>query len=322
MPAQTAERPASATGCVMLKRMAICNGTIAEDGSDNGSVLVCIAPTTEERARLQEELCLDEHTLNSALDPDELSRLEFEPQHTALIMKRPKRYSSEDNYLFKVSSIGMFVFQERLVIIMGEDLPLFEGRPFANVRSVWDVVLRVVYGTIIHFEGHLKAINMMSDELEREISKAMENRHLLHLFTLEKSLVYYLNAINTNTKLIDKLRNNAARLEFSREQIEFLDDIAIENGQCHELAEIYSQVLASLMDARVSIVSNNLNVLMKTLTLVMIAIMMPTLVISAFSMNVKLPIEQQVGVVSFWLIMAIAAASTFAVYLVWRVKRW
>lgn len=305
----------------MLKRLAICNGKVVEAEPTNGCVDLYIAPTAEEKRYLQEQLRLDEHTLNSALDPDELSRLEFEPEHTAVIVKRPRNYSSSDNFLFKVSSVGLFIFKDRLVIVMAEDLPIFEGRQFINMRSVLDVALRVIYGTIFHFEGHLKVINALSDELEKEINTSMTNKHLLNLFTLEKSLVYYLNAINTNTKMIDKLRNNAAKVGFTPEQVEFVDDIAIENGQCYELAEIYSQVLSSLMDARVSVVSNNLNVLMKTLTLVMIGIMLPTMVISAFSMNVKLPLDQEIDTVSFWIIMGLAAASIVGVGLIWHLKK-
>jgi magnesium transporter len=281
-----------------------------------------VAPTESERKFLATELKLDEHTLNSALDPDELARLEFEPEHTALIIKRPKNYSSEDNFLFKVASVGLFIFKDRLVVVVADDAPLFEGREFGSVRSIQDIVLRVIYRSIFHFEGHLRVISALSDELETEINKAMENKHLLNLFTLEKSLVYYLNAISTNGRVIEKLKTNAARLGLTPEQMEFLDDITIENNQCYELAQIYSQVLSSLMDARVSVVSNNLNVLMKTLTLVMIAIMLPTLVISAFSMNVKLPLDQEIGTISFWVIMGLAAASVVSVWLVWRYRKW
>jgi len=306
----------------MLKRMNICDGKVCEVDAPECSVHVYVAPSDAERKFLSEQLRLDEHTLNSALDPDELARLEFEPEHTALIIKRPKNYCSEDNFLFKVASIGLFIFKDRLVVVVGDDSPLFEGREFASVKSIQDIVLRVIYRSIFHFEGHLRVISALSDELEGEINKAMENKHLLNLFTLEKSLVYYLNAITTNGRVIDKLKTNAARLGLAPEQVEFLDDITIENNQCYQLAEIYSQVLSSLMDARVSVVSNNLNVLMKTLTLVMIAIMLPTLVISAFSMNVRLPLEQEIGSISFWIIMGLAAASTATVWIVWRFRKW
>lgn len=306
----------------MLKRMNICDGKVCEVDAPECRVHVYVAPTESERKFLATELKLDEHTLNSSLDPDELARLEFEPEHTALIIKRPKNYSSEDNFLFKVASIGLFIFKDRLVVVVADDAPLFEGREFGSVRSIQDIVLRVIYRSIFHFEGHLRVISALSDELETEINKAMENKHLLNLFTLEKSLVYYLNAISTNGRVIEKLKTNAARLGLTPEQMEFVDDLTIENNQCYELAQIYSQVLSSLMDARVSVVSNNLNVLMKTLTLVMIAIMLPTLVISAFSMNVKLPLDQEIGTISFWIIMGLAAASVVSVWLVWHYRKW
>jgi magnesium transporter len=204
--------------------------------------------------------------------------------------------------------------------VLADDTQLFEGRQFTKVQSLHDIILKLMRRAIFHYEAHLRTINMISGELEHEVNTAMTNKHLLDLFTLEKSLVYYLNAINSNGKVIDRLRGNAAKIGFSAENLEFLDDMAIENNQCYELAEIYSHVLSSLMDARVSVVSNNLNLLMKTLTLVMIAIMVPTLVVSVFSMNVSLPIQQQ-HPVAFWAIMGLAAMSAILVGLVWRYRK-
>jgi magnesium transporter len=206
--------------------------------------------------------------------------------------------------------------------VTAEDTLTFEGKVFQQVKSLPDLILKIIYRSIHHFEEHLKVVSMITDELEREISRSMENRHLLHMFTIEKSLVYYLNAISSNKRVIDKLRASAAKVGLTTEDIEYLDDVIIENSQCHELAETYSQVLSGLMDARVSIVSNNLNVLMKTLTFVMICIMVPTLVISAFSMNVKMPVEQENALWPFWFIMALAAASGAGVFAFWRYKKW
>ena len=91
------------------------------------------------------------------------------------------------------------------------------------------------------------------------------------------------------------MKHNAAKIGFTPENLEFIDDMIIENSQCYEQAEIYSNILASMMDARVSIVSNNLNWLMKTLTIITIAIMLPTLVVSIFSMNVPFPGQKPEG---------------------------
>jgi magnesium transporter len=195
---------------------------------------------------------------------------------------------------------------------------LFDGKLFSNVATLTDVMLRLVYRSIFHFLEHLKVINMVCEELEHKINDSMQNRYLINLFSLEKSLVYYLNAIHTNGVLITKLKNNMGKIGLTGEQLEFLDDIAIENDQCYRLAEIYTNVLSGLMDARVSIVSNNLNVLMKRLNIVTIFIMAPTFVVSAFSMNVKLPFMDNTKPYAFWVIIGMAFISVIGVTLVWR----
>jgi len=303
----------------MLRQLMISEGKLVAAEAGNGTVHVYVNPDEAEKKQLVDGAKLDEHTLHSALDPDELSRLEFEPEHVALIFKRPRNYCSADGYLFKASSAGMFLFKDRLIVVVSEDVPLFEGRQFARVRDLQDVLLKVIYRRIFHFEEHLKVINSISEELEGQISTAMSNKHLLDLFTLEKSLVYYLNAINTNGKMIEKLRTNAARVGFSPENIEFLDDVMIENNQCYEQAEIYSHVLAGMMDARGTIVSNNLNVLMKNLNLIMIMLMMPTLVVSIFSMNVAFPLQHHP--LAFWLILGMGLVTATIVAFIWRYKR-
>jgi magnesium transporter len=304
----------------MLKQLNIIDGKLVEGQDGPGAVSVYIVPDEAERKYLVEQLKIDEHTLNSSLDPDEPSRLEFEPEHVALIFKRPKRYLPADNFLFKVASTGVFVFKDRMVIVIAEDVPLFEGKPFTRIQSVQDVVLRLIYRSISHFVEHLRGIDAISGELEQQIYVSMENKHLVHLFMLEKSLVYYLNAVNSNSALIEKLKNNAAKIGFSPENVEFLDDIMIENNQCRIQTEIYSQVLSSLMDARASIVSNNLNIRIKALTLITIAIMLPTLIVSIFSMNVKIPIAWYEE--AFWVITGLAAASSAFIGLLWWRKKW
>ncbi|MFA4944096.1 MAG: magnesium transporter CorA family protein [Lentisphaeria bacterium] len=251
----------------MLKRHELLDGRLVETGDEQSPILVYLNPDETERRYLTSELKLDEHTLNSALDPDELSRLEFEPDHVAAIFKRPKYYCADDNFLFRVSSAGAFLFKNRLVLVLSEDVPLFDGgKSFLRLQSLNEVFLKIIYRSIFHFLEHLKVINLIVDQLEQKLPSAMGNKHLLNLFTLEKSLVYYLNAINSNGMLIEKLRTAAGKIGFSAEQVEFLEDMTIENTQCFKQADIYSSILASMMDARASVINNNLNILMKRLT--------------------------------------------------------
>jgi len=162
-------------------------------------------------------------------------------------------------------------------------------------------------------------INMITDSLEQKINTTMENKYLLNLFTLEKSLVYYLAAINSNSMLIEKIKNNATKLAMTPENLELLDDVTIESKQCARQAEIYSSILASLMNARSSIVSNNINVLMKTLNIIMIGLMVPTLVFAVFSINVEIPLDEH-SPFYFWLVTGLAMISTLAFLFLWKRK--
>jgi magnesium transporter len=304
----------------MQRRYNIVDNKLVEVESDPCLVTIYIAPDEKEKRYLVDTLKLDEHTLASTLDPDELSRLEFEPEHVALIYKRPKSYTGEEQFLFKVGSVGAFLFKDRLIVVMAEDVPLFSNTAPLRSKTPAYVLLRLIYRAIYHFLEHLKVIASISDELQDKINRSMENRHLINLFTLEKSLVYYLNSINSNSVLLDKLKNAAAKLGLSVEEAELLDDTQIENSQCYKQAEIYSNIVASLMDARASIVGNNLNVLMKTLNIITIAIMVPTLVVSAFSMNVAIPLQKNPW--AFWIIMLLAMSSVITFVILWRRKKW
>jgi magnesium transporter len=321
----------SATGSVPVSkpggprsyyRVAEEAGSVVRCEPDEAQIIVFKSPTAEDEADLMEYYNIDFHTLRSSLDPDELSRLEFEADHAALIFKRPKSFSADDNFLLKMTSTGVFLYEDRIVVVMPDDAPLFEGRAPLRIFSVQDVILRLLYQSISHFEGHLKAINMLSDSLERRIMTSMETRYLLNMFALEKSLVYILNAINSNGALFDKMRACAVRLGFDHEQSGILEDIIIENQQCLRRSEIYSQVIAGLMDARASIVSHNLNTLIKKFTIWTIAIMTANLVVGIFSMNVELPIPSAGPMWPFAAINALALVVGFGILWFSRFRKW
>jgi len=305
----------------MLNRYKILDKRIVLNGGEDASILVFINPDEAEKRMLVDQFMIDEHTLNSALDPDELSRLEYEPNHIAFIFKRPRSITAKENILFKVTSTGVFLFKDQIIIVASEDIPIFEGKIFNRVNSNQDILLKLILRAIYHFLEHLKAINMVTDEFQEKINTSLENKYLIDLFSLAKSLVYYLNAINSNGVLLEKLKINTVKIGFSQEECEFLDDIIIENTQCVKQAEIQSNVLASLMDARASIVSNNLNVLMKTLTIITIGIMVPTLIVSIFSMNVDLPLPRN-HPSSFWIIIGMALVSVVAFFFFCKRKKW
>ncbi|ACC97587.1 Putative divalent metal ion transporter [Elusimicrobium minutum Pei191] len=303
-----------------MRKYEIEYGKIVETFSDSAPILLFSNPTADEQRFLIQKLNIDEHTLASALDPEELPRLEFEPDHAAIIFKRPKNYSGKDQLEFKVASMGLFVYEERLVIVISEDIPLFIGKRFLNVTGLHDIFLKLIYNSISHYVEHLRVINMISEEIEDKMSESLDNKYLLNLFSLEKSLVYYANAISSNGFVFEKLRNLSSRIGLEENSREMLDDIIVENAQCQRQAEINSNVLASLIGARANIVSNNLNVLIKHLNAVTIWLMMPTFVVSAFSMNVRIPMAEHPN--AFWMIMGLAVISVWLIITYWKHRNW
>ena len=304
----------------MIKRYKIDNFQLKLVEAETPDVWVVITPTEDEKKWLVGNFNLDEHNFNSAFDPEEPTRVEFEPDHLEMIFKRPKNYSSKDHFLFKVSSMGLFLFKDKLILALSEDINMFSGKYFKHVTGIREIFLKLIYNSIFHFMEHLKVINMIADELETKINSSMENKNLLNLFTLEKSLVYYVNATNANSYAIERLKHNSDKAEFSTRSKEFLDDIIIENNQCVRQAEVYSTILAGLMDARASIVSNNLNILMKNLNAVVIAIAVPSFFAGVGGMSELTTIthisDPHWAYPAFILVMAGIGAFTF-----WLIKR-
>jgi magnesium transporter len=294
-----------------------CRLAVCEDAE--GEIILCLDPDDAEKGMLIERYALDEHTLNSALDPNELSRIETEPSHTALIFKIPKNYDPQEEFEFHVTSLGLFLFEKRLIIVASEDMIPFTGKTFARLERIPEIMLKILNASISHFRAHLQVIDRVSEELADRISTAMENKYLLRLFALEKSLVYYLNAMTSNSGVLERMKQHAQRLGFHQDDRDLLDDIIIENQQCFKQAKMHSNILSSMMDARVSIVNNNLSILMKRLNILTIAIMVPTLVVSIFSMNVTIPLQK--NEFAFWIILSLSFVSMAGVLLFWKFKK-
>jgi len=243
-------------------------------GDREGIITVYSAPTEEEKLFLIEEFGIDEHTLNSALDDDEISRVEYESNHVAVIMKRPSNYEADRTLEFRVSSVGAFLFKDRIVVIQSEQTPLFEhGRAPIRGRSIPGILLRLLHHSTHHFLEHLRIVKTISDKIEEQIEFSLTNKALVNMFTLQKSLTYYENATNANLLLMLKLRSDARKIGFNEEEIDFLEDITVENKQCDKLSGIYSEILSAMSSARVSVVNNNLSVAMKYLAIINIVFM-------------------------------------------------
>ena len=265
----------------------IVEGRLVPTEDENSRIQVFIDPDETERMYLIGELSLDEHTLASALDPDELSRIEFEPNHIAVIFKQPKHYSADDNFLFRVSSMGLYLFKDRLIAVLSDDISIFDrGKDTSNIiGGLHELLTRLLARSVSQFLSHIRTISALVTELEQKLAKTMSNEHLLHLFKLNQSMTYYLSAITSNGTLIDRLRGYSAKIGFTAEHNELLEDLSVDNAQCYKQAEIYSVILGGLMDARTGVINNNLNLLMKRLTILTVIFLPLNVIASVFGMS-------------------------------------
>lgn len=269
----------------MNKKFDIVDRVIVPSEKENNLIDFFINPDEKEKQIILKNLDFDEHTLSSALDPDEVSRVEFEKDYIFIIWKRPNNYSFDTQLQFNVSSLGIFLTNNKIIVILKEDYDLYDRRKFKKVNSVVDYFLKVLFYTVRHYVDHIKAINMMSKELQEKITVSLENKYLVQMFSLSESLVYYINAINANNTVLIKLKNNAQRIGFTTEEIEFLDDLIIEGNQCYKQAEIYSTILGGLMDARGNLINNNMNTLLKKLTIINVIFLPLNLIASIGGMS-------------------------------------
>jgi len=269
----------------MIKYFDIERNSVVESTGDSGRILVVFSPDDRERAVVQEQFDLDEYDLNSTLDPDEVSRLDVSDGRLLLIWKVPLTISVSEAIDLEVSTVGLSLLKERLAFVRRTVEMSFTDKEFRKVGDVRDTMLAFLLRTVRHFVGHLRAIRQISNELEKKITVSMENKHLLQMFALSESLVYYLDAIEGNAAVLAKLRSAAGQLGYQTRHLEMLDDIILENAQAARQAGIYSSVLSGLMDARGTIVNNNMNVLLKNLTLINIVFLPLNLIASIGGMS-------------------------------------
>jgi len=246
----------------------IKEGKIVKVDDFNAQIRVFIAPTASEKDDIVSHLGIDANDIDAALDPDEISRVEFAQNHAAIIWKQPYKGSFSLKAQFDVLSVGFFLQKDTLIMIMGDDNIPFNEKIFTRVNSINDVILRYFFFTSRQFLSHLKAIKQVTTRLESKLSISMENKYFLQMFEISESLVYYVDAIEANGAVLEKLRGNATKIHFTQRQTFYLDDTIHENAQSARQANIYSSVLSGLMDARGNIINNNMNVLLRNLTLI------------------------------------------------------
>ncbi len=253
------------------------NGRLVEaDEQMVAPVLICTEPDQMEKMMIQTEFNLGMHTLASVLDANELPRIESRDDKIVIICKHPMHIGPMDkNMEFNVMSLGAVIYEERLLFVFDEPISLreFLFLPM-RVEDIRDVLINVLHRTTLHFHEHLRCISLGMEQIEEEVIETASTRQLMTLFNLGKSMTYYVSALNGNHALIERIYNNTTKLGFNENQKEILDDIRLDSAQCCQEAQITTTIMTKMTDARVSLMGNNLSVLMKRLTIISL-VMMP-----------------------------------------------
>ena len=252
------------------------------------------APSPEECTLVQEAFDLPPTYLTAALDHHERPRLEHEDE-TLLVLLRSA--ANTDKSLSKPLSTSpvAFILHGNLLITVcpmdNFDDGLLESIP-ANQRSRTAVMLMLALfmRTCREYHGHLHILDNFVNDVDQYLQESMHNTELFRLLRVDQSLIYYLMALKGNHAVLEKLRAGATR-NATEEEKELLEDVLIENRQAIDMAEIYTEIIGSLGDTLSSMVSNNLNKVMKILTGLTIVFMVPSIIGSLYGMNVPLPGE-------------------------------
>ncbi|MFZ3283004.1 magnesium transporter CorA family protein [Pseudomonas sp.] len=269
----------------MISRFALGHGALQRVERLDVEVMLFSDPDAGERDLLHSHFKVDEHALASALDPDEVSRIEFHPDHLFLIWKRPENYSGGGSLAFEVSSCGLLFSPGQLLVIATDDTPLHGLGTRQALNTPLDVLLDLLFNNIHHYLGHLKVIKLVARELQQKFNASMQNQHLIQMFNLSESLIYYINALHSNGAVLTRLRNHAEKQHFGSEALGLIDDLIIENNQCYKQAEIYSTVFSGLIDARGNLMNNSMNNLLRKLTLINVVFLPLNLIASIGGMS-------------------------------------
>ena len=292
----------------MIKIFKTFGGYTEISKTDNGCWINIAAPDKEEIQRLSTDFHLPNDIIQDILDPDERSRIEFDDDWTLIIMRIPVKGNNHGVPFYTVP-LGIFItdsFTLTLCIQKNEVLPierisLFREH-YKEITDVVNFILRLFLRSGSLYLLYLKQINKMTSLIEQDLEKSIKNRELNELLKMEKCLVYFITSIKANEIVLEKLRTSKKVTTEINEDL--LDDAMIENKQALEMAQIYSDIQSGMMDAFASVISNNLNVVMKQLTLISIILMIPTLIASLFGMNVPNFMEN-----SYWALPAILIVS-------------
>jgi magnesium transporter len=262
--------------------------------------------TRDDVNELQEDYEINPELLADIMDLDEQARIEKEDDYVALIVRLPAFADDSHGINQYCVPLGIVIKDNTIITICQSDSVILED--FARnrfrqypVQTQEGFVISLMGRAAMVFIRLLKYLNRQKGLIEEELHRSVRNDELIQLLSIQKSLVYFTTSLTTNEILLEKLQKSPYFKLNTEEEREFLEDIIIDNKQAIEMANIYSSILTGTMDAFASVISNNLSIIMRRLTVISIAFMFPTFLVGYYGMNVRLPFAQS-PFVMYWVI--------------------
>lgn len=268
----------------------VSNRLVESQKIENGCWVSVVDPTAKEMKQLIDEYGLDSDFLKSALDEEESSRVEKEDNQTLVIIDTAvSEIQKDDTLIFYTMPLGIILTENYVFTISLRNNKVIEDIISGRVRNVQtqfrtQFVLRLMMQITAVYLMYLKQIDKASDAVERQLHGSVKNQQLIQMMELEKSLVYFSTSLKSNDVTMNKLLRGRIIKLYEDDQ-DLLEDVLIELKQAEEMANIYSGILASMVDACGSVISNNVNFVMWRLTIVTIILAIPTMVFSFYGMN-------------------------------------
>lgn len=248
--------------------------------------------TNIDSSLLEASCGIDYDHITDILDPDELSRIEDGDTYVLTIVRIPI-YEANADVPYYTIPIGIIIEGNTIITICGSNNEVLEDISSGRVKGIEladfpAFIIRLLSRADITFLKYLKEINKQTSAIQRDLQGSIENKEIIRMLNLQKSLEYFTTSLSSNQLLLTKLRKTKL-MTFDDDDNDWFDDIEIDNRQAMGMADTYSNILTSLMDTFTSVISNNLNVIMKKLTVINLVLMVPTFITSFFGMNVPLP---------------------------------
>ncbi len=264
------------------------------DVPESGVWISVIDPSETEISDLEDDMGIDRDYIRAALDEEEPSRIESDDGVTLIVVDYPIAEQDNDpdrTLLYSTMPMSIIITAENVITVSARENTVVDElakgvvkgvRPQLRTRFVFSILLRIA----ARYLQYLKQIDKISNYVEGTLYRSMKNKGLIQLLGLEKSLVYFSTSLKSNEAVLEKLMRGRY-LKLYEEDQELLDDVLIEVKQAIEMTNIYSNILSGTMDTFASIISNNLNIVMKRMTTLTIIIAVPTIVFSFYGMNIN-----------------------------------